>query len=97
MRLRVQPEVPIYEFECESCGSVTPILWRSSTVADEIRCKQCNSAEIHKIISRVAVHRDLSSRLGSLDSKYDKMVDDAVSRSPGSDTSTHLGKLKPFK
>ena len=52
--------MPIYEFECRECAGVTSHLFRSDTRMKDVRCKACGSARVEKILSRIAVHRDLS-------------------------------------
>ena len=89
--------MPFYEFECGDCGEVSTHLFRSTTRTEDICCKGCDGKNLTKIMSRIAVKRDLSSQLSGLDPKYDKMVDSAVARSPGSDPNQLLGKMKPFK
>jgi len=89
--------MPIYEFECRECAGVTSHLFRSDTRMKDVRCKACGSARVEKILSRIAVHRDLSSQLSGLDPKYDKMVDATVAKQPGSDPDRLLRKMKPFK
>ncbi|MBF69112.1 MAG: hypothetical protein CMQ29_15650 [Gammaproteobacteria bacterium] len=89
--------MPFYEFECDDCGVVSSHLFRSTTRREDVRCKACNGKNLTKILSRIAVKRDLSSQLAGLDPKYDKMVDAAVAKSPGSDPNRLLNKMKPFK
>ena len=89
--------MPFYEFECDDCGVVSSHLFRSTTRREDVRCKACNAKNLTKILSRIAVKRDLSSQLAGLDPKYDKMVDAAVAKSPGSDPNRLLNKMKPFK
>ena len=89
--------MPFYEFECDDCGVVSNHLFRSTTRREDVRCKACNGKNLTKILSRIAVKRDLSSQLAGLDPKYDKMVDAAVAKSPGSDPNRLLNKMKPFK
>ena len=89
--------MPIYEFECRACEAVTSHLFRSDTRIEDVSCKACGSSDVAKIISRIAVHRDLSSSLSRLDPKYDKMVDATVAKQPGSDPDRLISKMKPFK
>lgn len=88
--------MPIYEFRCEACGEITSALFRSDTRKEDIACEHCGHRELTKIVSRIAVHRDMSSRLDNLDPKYDKMVERAVKNTPEADPNRHLSKMKPF-
>lgn len=88
--------MPIYEFRCRKCEEVTSLLWRSDTTMDDVVCKHCGHRELDKILSRIAVHRDMSSRLDNLDPRYDKMVEHAVKSTPEADPNRHLDKMKPF-
>lgn len=88
--------MPIYEFQCAKCGEVTSTLWRSDTTIEDITCSHCGHDGLTKIISRIAVHRDMASKIGGLDPKYDKMVERAVRNTPTADPNRHLSKMKPF-
>ena len=88
--------MPIYEFRCKQCGDTTSLLWRSDSRQDELNCRHCGHSELEKLISAFSVHKSLSSKLASLDPKYDKMVDTAVRNTPEADPDIHLKKMKPF-
>lgn len=88
--------MPIFEFRCEQCGATTEILWRTDTKTSDLRCPRCHQDKLTKIVSRPSVHRNMSSKLDSLDPKYDKMVDHAVKNTPEADPNRHLSKMKPF-
>ena len=89
--------MPIYEFRCDECSAISSVLWRGETRMVDVACDGCGGKTLSKIISGVSVHRNMSSKMSSLDPKYDKMIDQAVSRSPLTDPQTHLNKLKNFK
>jgi len=68
--------VPIYEYGCSDCGSVTSVLVRSAGGrARKPACAKCGGKNIQRIISRFAFHQSLQSKLEQLDPKYDKMID----------------------
>lgn len=89
--------MPIYEFQCEECGAVQEVLWRSDSNEDSLCCKACDSNKVVKVMSSPSIHRNLSSQLNRLDNKYDKMVDQAVRNTPEADPNRHLKKMKPFR
>lgn len=88
--------MPIYEFRCEHCGATTEILWRNDSKTSQLRCRKCQHDQLTKVISRPSIHRNMTSKLDSLDPKYDKMVERAVSNTPEADPDRHLKKMKPF-
>jgi putative FmdB family regulatory protein len=49
--------MPIYEYQCESCGERFDKLIRSiSQVPPEIVCPACQSADVQRLISAPAIH-----------------------------------------
>ena len=62
----------------------------------QVICKYCDSTDLEKIISSISVHKNLSSKLSSLDPRYDKLVDNAIKNTPEADPNRHLRKMKPF-
>ncbi|MGQ9617451.1 MAG: FmdB family zinc ribbon protein [Candidatus Aminicenantia bacterium] len=58
--------MPIYEYRCLNCGRKNTILILSSNSASEIKCKFCDSKELQKLVSRVAVRLSEESRLEKL-------------------------------
>jgi putative FmdB family regulatory protein len=45
--------MPIYEFSCTACGIVFEELVRNGT---KPRCPSCEAGDIHRLLSRFAVH-----------------------------------------
>ncbi len=45
--------MPIYEFVCRRCQRLTEILVRGSIGKVEIRCPDCGSTELDRVVSRV--------------------------------------------
>ena len=88
--------MPIFEFQCEKCGATLEVLWRSEDRQSDLRCPECQHDKLTKVISRPSVHRNMSSKLDSLDPRYDKMVERAVKNTPHADPDRHLSKMKPF-
>lgn len=58
--------MPIYEFRCRSCGKKSAFLTLSVNAALEPACRACGSADMAKLVSRVAVFRSEESRLDNL-------------------------------
>ena len=53
--------MPIYEYRCGACGTVFSYLFRSIKAAGEgdvPSCPECGSAEVQRLISKVAVLND---------------------------------------
>jgi putative FmdB family regulatory protein len=59
--------MPIYEYQCKSCGRKFSQLVIRAAEASEVNCKRCGSADISRLISRVVVMRTEESRLADLD------------------------------
>jgi putative FmdB family regulatory protein len=58
--------MPIYEFRCRDCGKKSQFLTLSVKESLEPACRHCGSANLTKLVSRVAVFRSEDSRLESL-------------------------------
>jgi putative FmdB family regulatory protein len=58
--------MPIYEYRCRDCGKKSTFVTLSIKSALTPRCKKCGSANMAKLVSRVAVSRSEESRLESL-------------------------------
>lgn len=46
--------MPIYEFKCSRCGAVREYFFKSSNEQVELRCEQCGSEEMERIVSRTS-------------------------------------------
>ncbi len=57
--------MPLYEYRCNSCRRRVTLL-RSFSDTSTPRCPKCDSEELTRLISRVAVLRSEESRLESL-------------------------------
>lgn len=58
--------MPIYEYRCRDCGKKSTFLTLSVASPFEPKCKKCGSANLDKLVSRIAVSRSEESRLESL-------------------------------
>ena len=54
--------MPIYEYQCRSCGAVSEYL-TSLREQEPVTCLTCGSAEVYKIISSAAVLTKTTGRL----------------------------------
>ncbi len=57
--------MPLYEYRCNACRRRVTLL-RSFSDTSEPRCPKCDSEELTRLVSRVAVLRSEDSRLESL-------------------------------
>ncbi|NLI82210.1 MAG: zinc ribbon domain-containing protein [Deltaproteobacteria bacterium] len=46
--------MPIYEFRCVDCGHVQEVLFTSSSDTVQIRCQECGSEVLDRVISRTS-------------------------------------------
>lgn len=58
--------MPIYEYYCDACGKTSSFLLLRSDEPIEPYCKACNSKDVKRILSRVAVVRSEEKRMESL-------------------------------
>jgi putative FmdB family regulatory protein len=60
--------MPIYDYRCADCGRRSTHYYQtfSAAAAAEPRCPHCQSANISRLVSRVAVHRSEESRLDDM-------------------------------
>ena len=84
----------MYEYRCELCGLKTSVLWRNYKPPDSVGCKSCGSDETTRVISRVAFHKSLGSKISDLDPRYDRMVEAATEGT--ADPRTYLDKATPL-
>jgi putative FmdB family regulatory protein len=60
--------MPIYEYRCGACRRRSSLYYQTFSAADqaEPHCEHCGSADLSRLVSRVAVHRSEESRLDDL-------------------------------
>jgi putative FmdB family regulatory protein len=65
--------MPIYEYRCRACRRRSSLFSQSFSAAEraEPRCEHCGSADVSRLVSRVAV-------LKSEESRMDDLADDAA-------------------
>ncbi len=71
--------MPIYEYGCRDCRKRTSVFVRSIGAAVEERCEHCNSVQVSRLISRVAVGRS-----GDSDSFDESLLSDVDENDPRS-------------
>jgi len=55
--------VPIYEYDCQGCRRRVSLLVRSLASTEAPRCPRCDSAELHRLMSRFATPKSEDARL----------------------------------
>lgn len=88
--------MPIYEYRCRGCNRKSDVLWRNFSPPDAVECAGCGGNDTTRVISTVALHKSLASKLGDLDPKYDRMLDAADSGNPRADPNYYLSKATPL-
>ena len=88
--------MPIYEYRCEDCREKTAKLVRGFDAPDSIPCRGCQGENTHRIVSSVAFHKSLSTRLSELDPRYDRMADAAAASTSDADPNRFLKNAIPF-
>jgi putative FmdB family regulatory protein len=60
--------MPIYDYRCQACGKRASLYYQTFSSAEtaEPSCPSCGSAELTRLVSRVAVHKSEESRLEDL-------------------------------
>lgn len=54
--------MPIYEYRCSDCGSLTEFLVsRMGATPADLKCRQCGSTTMSKALSTIAVHQAASA------------------------------------
>ena len=47
--------MPIFEYRCNDCDAVTEVLVRCSGDEDRVKCEECGSTKVEKMLSAAAV------------------------------------------
>ena len=88
--------MPIYEYRCDVCQSKTSKLVRGFDAPESISCCECGGDNTHRIISNVAFHKSLNSKLQDLDPRYDRMADTAAANTADADPNRFLKNAIPL-
>lgn len=73
--------MPIYEYHCNACGRRTSVFARGVSASAEARCDHCGSADLSRLMSRVAVLRSRASVASGFDESTLRDVDEGDPRS----------------
>jgi putative FmdB family regulatory protein len=57
--------MPIYEYECSSCGALISLLVNRHEDPQDLACDSCGAKEMKRIISQVNFHLPQGERLSS--------------------------------
>ena len=89
--------MPIYEYRCQSCQQVSSFFFKVASAATEVNCEHCGDYGVERIMASFSRGRTEADQRRDLVSRYYKMVDDALGKSPASTTPEHyLDKMAPF-
>ena len=47
--------MPIFEYRCKKCDGITEVLVRTPSDEDRVKCDDCGSAKVEKMLSAAAV------------------------------------------
>jgi len=61
--------MPIYEYECKSCGDITSALILKSDEEAKVKCRKCKSSDLKRVLSRVVLHQTEAQRLAEFDTR----------------------------
>ena len=57
--------MPIYEYKCSACGHIFEVLTTSGTKEEAVQCRNCQSDEVHKILSAGSIRKGSGLSLSS--------------------------------
>ncbi|MEW5956152.1 MAG: zinc ribbon domain-containing protein [Chloroflexota bacterium] len=49
--------MPIYEYQCKTCGQISEILVRTLSEPQELHCQRCDGTELARLVSRPGLIR----------------------------------------
>ena len=55
--------MPIYEYQCKSCGKISSLLILNAQEEKDSRCSHCRGARLVRVLSGFALHKTESQRL----------------------------------
>jgi len=61
--------MPIYEYQCESCGQITSALILKPHEEKALKCDHCQGENLVRVLSRFALHKTESQRLEEFDTR----------------------------
>ena len=72
--------MPIFEYQCQACGTVTGALIMKAEDESTVNCKNCRGDEVVKVVSRFAVHQAENQRLQKTETS--RLPDDSYDNDP---------------
>ena len=76
--------MPIYEYACNGCRKKVSIFQRSMTASTAVRCPECGSENLSRLISSFAFHRSMPDFDLGPDLDDDAMLDGVDENDPRS-------------
>ena len=64
--------MPIYEYQCQTCGRISSLLILKSEDEQKISCSHCQKTNLERIMSSFAVHKTEAQRLAEFDPRAPK-------------------------
>jgi putative FmdB family regulatory protein len=61
--------MPIYEYQCKSCGKISSILILKAQEEEEVLCSHCRGDQLIRVLSRFALHKTEAQRLNEFDTR----------------------------
>jgi putative FmdB family regulatory protein len=58
--------MPLHEYACEECGRKDTRLVLKKGDEEALKCRQCGSDQLKRLISRVAIHRTEADRMADV-------------------------------
>jgi len=59
--------MPIYEYQCKTCGGISSILILKAKDEQKIYCVHCRGPKLERVMSRFAIHKTEGQRLAEFD------------------------------
>lgn len=88
--------MPLYAYQCDSCGKGFEALVRPNRSPEPTTCKHCGKETIRKVPTTFALAHSELDALRSLDPMYKRMVEDQMAQTPEAEPMRHLAKMTPF-
>ncbi len=72
--------MPLYEYQCQSCGEITTALILKPGEEKVVNCVACQGNDMVRMVSRFAVHQTEAQRLDTFDTRTPQ--DDSFYKDP---------------
>lgn len=64
--------MPLYEYQCEVCGNTTTALIFNAEEEESVRCHECRSCQLTRILSRCTTYKTEAQRLTEFDTRTER-------------------------